>query len=60
MILEFPDRKAARSWYHSPAYQELVPLRTRHIDGDLIIVGGVAPDHDSAAFAARLRADAAA
>ena len=26
-MLEFPSRKAAEDWYHSPAYQKILPLR---------------------------------
>jgi uncharacterized protein (DUF1330 family) len=55
VILEFPDADAARTWYESPAYQEILPLRTRHIDGDVIIVDGVPPDYDPARTAAMLR-----
>jgi uncharacterized protein (DUF1330 family) len=57
VVLEFPVREAAHAWYHSAAYQKILPLRTRHIDGDVVIIEGVGPDHDSAAFAARLRAE---
>ncbi|WP_346537697.1 DUF1330 domain-containing protein [Micromonospora sp. DPT] len=56
VILEFPDRDAARAWYDSPAYQEILPLRTRNIGGALIIVDGVGPDYDPARTAAALRA----
>ncbi|MGA8112743.1 MAG: DUF1330 domain-containing protein [Actinocatenispora sp.] len=55
VIIQFPDLAAARSWYDSPAYQEIRPLRSRHIDGDVILVDGVDPDHDSAQMAADLR-----
>jgi uncharacterized protein (DUF1330 family) len=56
VIIEFPSMLEARSWYESPAYQEILPLRTRHIEGDLILVQGVEPGHDSAKMAAELRA----
>lgn len=55
VIIEFPDVQAARDWYVSPAYQEILPLRTDHIDGAAIIVDGVAPGYDASATAARLR-----
>jgi uncharacterized protein (DUF1330 family) len=55
VIIEFPDLATARAWYDSPAYQEIVPLRARHIAGDLIIADGVGPDHDSAAMGAAMR-----
>src|SRR6266571_3438445 len=56
VIIEFPDIAEARSWYESPAYQQILPLRARHIDGDVILVEGVEPGHDSAKMAAELRA----
>ncbi|MEU7316675.1 DUF1330 domain-containing protein [Streptomyces sp. NPDC007083] len=51
-VIEFPDRETARAWYASPAYQELLPLRTAHIDGDVIIAEGVGEDYDPASMAA--------
>ncbi|MFF5333159.1 DUF1330 domain-containing protein [Streptomyces sp. NPDC013181] len=56
VVLAFPGMAEARAWYASPAYQELVPLRTRHMAGDVVLVEGVAPDYDPAATAAALRA----
>ncbi|MEV0197701.1 DUF1330 domain-containing protein [Nonomuraea sp. NPDC050691] len=48
VLLEFPSMEHARGFYHSAAYQEILPLRTDHLEGDLIIVEGVdAPDHTS-------------
>jgi uncharacterized protein (DUF1330 family) len=60
VIIEFPTAEHAREWYDSPAYQEILPLRTRHIDGDAILVEGVGPDYhpSSLAEAMRARADA--
>jgi uncharacterized protein (DUF1330 family) len=55
VIIEFPDVEAARGWYESPAYQEILPLRTDHIEGEAIIVDGVAPGYDPRATAASLR-----
>ena len=55
VIIEFPDIAEARSWYQSRAYQTILPLRTRHIASDLILVEGVEADHDSAQMAAALR-----
>jgi uncharacterized protein (DUF1330 family) len=55
VILEFPAADAARAWYASPAYQEILPLRTTNIEGDTIIVDGVPPNYDAAHTAAVLR-----
>jgi uncharacterized protein (DUF1330 family) len=30
VIIEFPSATAAEEWYASPAYQEILPLRTEH------------------------------
>jgi uncharacterized protein (DUF1330 family) len=55
VIIEFPGIDEARAWYESPSYQAILPLRTTHIDGDVIIVEGVAPGYDVAHTAAVLR-----
>ncbi|MEV4756507.1 DUF1330 domain-containing protein [Micromonospora sp. NPDC049559] len=55
VIIEFPDLAAARAWYASDDYQEIKHLRTRHIPGEVILVDGVEPDHDSARMAAEIR-----
>lgn len=56
VIIEFPDMAMARSWYDSSAYQELVPLRTRHLRGEVILVEGVPPDYHPAQKATGIRA----
>ncbi|SHM89787.1 DUF1330 domain-containing protein [Cryptosporangium aurantiacum] len=58
VIIEFPDVEKARAWYASPAYQEILPLRTDHIPGTVILVEGVGPNYDASATAASLRAAA--
>ncbi|MDO3703212.1 DUF1330 domain-containing protein [Micromonospora sp. C28SCA-DRY-2] len=55
VMLRFPSTQHARNWYESAAYQAILPLRTDHLEGEVIIVEGVGPDHDSAAMAAELR-----
>ena len=55
VIIEFPGVDEARAWYDSPAYRDILPLRTRHIEGEAIIVAGVAPGYDATATAAALR-----
>lgn len=56
VLIEFPDMDKARDWYHSPAYQEILSLRADHIDGDLLLIEGVAPDYDPRERATKLRA----
>ncbi|QKV92876.1 DUF1330 domain-containing protein [Streptomyces sp. NA02950] len=59
VLIEFPDRAQVRAWYESPAYQEILPLRTDHIPADLIFVDGVGPDYNAAGTAAKAREAAA-
>ncbi|WP_030422644.1 DUF1330 domain-containing protein [Streptomyces sp. NRRL F-5065] len=59
VLIEFPDLAGARAWYASPAYQEILPLRTRHIDGDAVLADGVGPGYHPSERAAKLRAAAA-
>ena len=56
VIIGFPDLAAARGWYESAAYQELLPLRTRNMAGDVVLVEGVGPEYDASATAAAMRA----
>lgn len=53
VIIAFPDMERARAWYHSPAYQEILPLRTENSDGAAIIVEGVDDDYRAASFLSR-------
>ena len=41
VIVEFPDAGAAADWYASPAYQEILPLRTEHSRSIAALVEGV-------------------
>lgn len=45
VMISFPDRSAAEAWYASPAYQAILPLRTRNSDGDVLLIDGVNGDH---------------
>jgi uncharacterized protein (DUF1330 family) len=55
ILLSFPDMTKARTWYKSPAYQEILHLRTDHMVGDVILVDGVGPDHTPGKFAQQIR-----
>lgn len=59
VVIRFPDLDAARAWYDSPAYQEILLLRTDNIDGEAILVEGVGPGYLAGRTAARLREAAA-
>ncbi len=41
VIIEFPDREAAKTWYASPEYQEILPLRLNAASGTAVIVDGL-------------------
>lgn len=56
VVIGFPSMEEARAWWDSAAYQEIAPLRSRHIAGDIILVPGVAEDYDAAATAQVMRA----
>ncbi|MFZ2173343.1 MAG: DUF1330 domain-containing protein [Rhodococcus sp. (in: high G+C Gram-positive bacteria)] len=45
VVVEFPDREHVLAWYRSPAYQEILALRTEHSDSTVIIVEGVTQPH---------------
>jgi uncharacterized protein (DUF1330 family) len=55
VLMEFPDRDAARGWYGSPAYQEILHLRTDNAISDIILVDRVGSDFTSAGFAQQVR-----
>lgn len=45
VMIAFPDIGAARSWYDSPAYQAILPLRTGNAEGTVILIEGTPADH---------------
>ncbi|WP_269858191.1 DUF1330 domain-containing protein [Streptomyces sp. RPT161] len=55
VVIGFPGIAEARAWWDSPAYQEIAPLRSRHIVGDIILVEGVPEGYDPAATANSIR-----
>jgi uncharacterized protein (DUF1330 family) len=55
VVIGFPGIAEARAWWDSPVYQEIAPLRARHIEGDIILVEGVAEDYDPATTAKAMR-----
>ncbi len=55
VLMEFPDMDAAKRWYYSPEYQEILHLRTDNVISDLILVDPVADAFTSAAWARQIR-----
>lgn len=49
VVIGFPGLTQARSWWESPAYQEIAGLRSRHIPSDIILVDGVPRSYTPAA-----------
>lgn len=45
IVIAFPDRKAARGWYGSPAYQAILPRRLGNSEGNVFLIDGVGKDH---------------
>ncbi|MFC5066015.1 DUF1330 domain-containing protein [Actinomycetospora atypica] len=51
VLIGFPDEAAALAWYRSPAYQAILPLRTRNSKGVVFVVRACGDDHSSTALA---------
>ncbi|MEU5643230.1 DUF1330 domain-containing protein [Streptomyces milbemycinicus] len=60
VVIGFPGIAEARAWWGSPAYQEIAPLRSRHIEGDIILVPGLPEGYDPASTAKAIREAASA
>jgi len=45
ILIAFPDRAALDGWYNSPAYRNILPLRTANSKGEVILVDGVKEPH---------------
>ncbi|PWI42907.1 DUF1330 domain-containing protein [Streptomyces sp. ICBB 8177] len=48
IIIEFPDLDRLRAWYDSPAYRAILPLRTEHMEADIVFAQGVPADYRAA------------
>jgi uncharacterized protein (DUF1330 family) len=55
VVIAFPGMAEARAWWDSPAYREIAPLRSRHIEGDIVLIPGVPADYDPATTAQAMR-----
>ncbi len=45
IVIEFPERSMAEQWYGSPAYQQILPLRTENSTSTVFLIDGVGRDH---------------
>ncbi|MFC9919002.1 DUF1330 domain-containing protein [Agromyces binzhouensis] len=55
VLMEFPDRDAARAWYESPEYQEILPLRINNAISDLVLIDSLPQGFTVAGFAGEVR-----
>jgi hypothetical protein len=53
IVLSSPDMVKAQAWYRSPAYQEILHLRSDHLVSDAVLIDGVAPDHTPSKYGQR-------
>jgi uncharacterized protein (DUF1330 family) len=58
VIVEFPSSQACAEWYDSPAYQEILPLRTEHSQSIAALVEGVPDGYRAVDKLAKLLGDA--
>ena len=56
VIIGFPSLAAARDWYASPAYQEILDLRGEHSDSRVLLLEGVPAGYRAADTIAKLAA----
>ncbi len=59
VVVAFPDSAQAGAWYASPAYQTILPLRTRNARGWVVLVDGVGEGHRATDLLQRLAPDVA-
>lgn len=45
VVIEFPGDRAAKQWYDSDAYQQIIGLRTANSVCDVIVAAGVEHPH---------------
>jgi uncharacterized protein (DUF1330 family) len=58
VVLEFPGVEQARQWYESPAYQEILPLRTEHSRSTTGLLRGLPKGYRAVQKIEELMADA--
>lgn len=57
VIIGFPSIAAARDWYDSPAYQDILDLRTRNAESQVVLLDGVPAGYRAAETIAELFGD---
>lgn len=56
VLMEFPSRIAADAWYHSAAYQAILPLRVKNAISDIIFIDQLPAGFTVKGFAQGVRA----
>ncbi len=55
VMIGFPGIAEARARWESPVYRDIAPLRSRHIDGDSIMVDGATDGYEPTAAVEAMR-----
>lgn len=55
VLMEFPSREAATSWYRSEEYQAILPLRKSNAISDIILIDEMPEDFTIKGFVAGIR-----
>jgi uncharacterized protein (DUF1330 family) len=55
VMIGFPGIAEAQAWWDCPEYQQIAPLRSRHIKGDIILIEGVPEGYDPTSTAKAMR-----
>lgn len=55
VLMEFPSREYAESWYNSAAYQKILPLRLNNAISDLVLIDELPESFSVKAHAAEIR-----
>ena len=55
VLMRFPSMNNAMTWYNSPAYQRILPLRVNNAVSDMVLVDEVGRDFTVAGLAGEIR-----
>ncbi len=55
VLMEFPDRKSATSWYESAEYRGIIALRTKNAISDLVFIDELPSGFTVKGFATEVR-----
>lgn len=55
VLMEFPSREAAMTWYASPAYEKIRPLRVNNAISDIVLIDEMPANFSIKGFASDVR-----